>query len=157
MRVLTGVEITGSAMFATSTQVFNSDFQAYSVTVPYSGGFTASLPGGVLSAFQTGSSSQPAVLPNSFASFSFLIEGPVTASIGNLSAFTALHGGQSVQSGTFTGVLTLPPIPGLSWSTPTQLMGGSLSITYTYSVVPAPGSALAMLTCGVALQRRRRR
>lgn len=156
-RVLTGVQVTGSAMFGTSTQAFNGDIQPYAVNVTYSAGFTATLPSGSINAFQSDVSSQPALMPATFGSFNFLLEAPVVASVGNIAAFSALNGGSSVQTGTFTGGLMLPPISTLSWSTPSQLMGGSLSIVYTYNIVPAPASIVAILACGFAVQHRRRR
>lgn len=156
-RVLTGVQITGSAMYATSTQAFNGDVLPYSATVTYNAGFTATLPGGLISSFQSDSSSQPLLMPATFSSFAFNFEAPVFASVSNVAAFSALNGGTSVQSGTFTGALTLPPISMLNWSTPSQLMGGSLSIEYTYTVVPSPASVLALLVGGMAVKHRRRR
>lgn len=155
-RALTAVEITGSAMFATSTQAFNGDVLPYTITVPYSAGFTASLPSGVISAFQSGTSSQPSLVPNTFATFSFVLDAPISANVGAIGAFSALNGGDSIQTGTFSAGLTLPPVATISWSTPSQLMGVSLSITYTYEVVPAPASAMGILTFGLVVRQRRR-
>lgn len=156
-RVLTGVQITGSAMFATSTQVFNGDLTPYAITVTYSAGFTATLPSGSISAFDSDILAQPFLIPATFETFSFNLNSGVTAIVGNLAAFSAINGGTSVQSGTFTGGLMLPPISGLIWSTPQQLMGGSLSITYDYTVIPSPAAAAALAVSGLAVLRRRRR
>lgn len=155
-RVLTGVQITGSAMFATSTQVFNGDLTPYAITVTYAAGFTATLPSGSISAFDSETLAQPFLIPATFEAFSFNLDSGVTANVGNFAAFSALNGGTSMQSGTFTGGLILPPIPGLLWSTPQQLMGGSLSVTYTYTVIPAPAAAAVLAASGLAALRRRR-
>lgn len=155
-RILTGVQINGSAMFATSTQAFNGDVLPYSITVTYNAGFTATLPGGSITTFQSDSSSLPVLMPADFGTFNFNLNAPVFVGVSDLAAFSSLNGGSSTQTGTFSGGLTLPPISTLSWSTPSQLMGASLSIEYTYTVVPAPASALALVTCCLAVKRRRR-
>jgi hypothetical protein len=156
-RVLTDVQIGGTAIMTGDTQVRNVDVLPVSLTVQFAAGVSGMLPGGLFSAFQFGSDSVTDLFPDAVRGFGFVFEAPITGGVSNVQALAAPHGGGVLQSATFTAGLTLPPVPGVQWSPATLRLGGAVEIRYIYQVVPTPGAAGLVLLGGVGLAVRGRR
>lgn len=156
-RTLTGVQISGSVTLTAQTQVFNAGVTLADFSIRYDAGFVGTLPGGGVSAFQSEQRSELALFPNAFRDINFLLTADVIGSVGDIAAYSSLNGGSVTQQGTFSAGLTLPPRADLTWNPASLQLGGSITITYAYQLVPAPASALALLAGGAALPRRRRR
>ncbi len=155
-RMLTDVQISGTAIITADTQVTNTDTFLASFTVQYAGGISGLLPGGIFSAFQSSSQSELALFPAATRPFQFVLEAPISGVVSNVSAYASPTGGALMQTGTFTAGLTLPPLSSLSWNPGRLQLGGFLEMQYSYQIVPAPGAA-ALLGLGALVATRRRR